>query len=100
MGQSPLGFGFGVTFVGLAPCSEPVLQSLERTASSIVAVIRMSNSSKVQNPQSKVVFVHGAGSSADFWHRQRTAFPDAHYLELPGHAKQSEEGRSVVGDRS
>jgi pimeloyl-ACP methyl ester carboxylesterase len=32
-----------------------------------------------------LLFVHGAGSSALFWHEQRTAFPDAHYLNLPGH---------------
>jgi pimeloyl-ACP methyl ester carboxylesterase len=31
------------------------------------------------------VFVHGAGASADFWHRQRPAFPNAHYIDLPGH---------------
>jgi pimeloyl-ACP methyl ester carboxylesterase len=29
--------------------------------------------------------VHGAGSNALFWHEQRTAFPDACYLSLPGH---------------
>jgi pimeloyl-ACP methyl ester carboxylesterase len=29
--------------------------------------------------------VHGAGSSAGFWHWQREAFPNAHYLNLPGH---------------
>jgi pimeloyl-ACP methyl ester carboxylesterase len=34
-----------------------------------------------------VVFVHGAGSNADFWHEQRTAFPNAHYLNLPGHTQ-------------
>jgi len=32
-----------------------------------------------------LVFVHGAGSSADFWHMQREAFPEAHYINLPGH---------------
>jgi pimeloyl-ACP methyl ester carboxylesterase len=32
-----------------------------------------------------LLFVHGAGSHALFWHEQRTAFPDAHYLNLPGH---------------
>jgi pimeloyl-ACP methyl ester carboxylesterase len=33
----------------------------------------------------ELLFVHGAGSSADFWHLQRTAFPNAHYPDLPGH---------------
>lgn len=32
-----------------------------------------------------LVFVHGAGSNADFWHEQRAAFPEAHFLNLPGH---------------
>ncbi len=32
-----------------------------------------------------LVFIHGAGSNADFWHEQRAAFPNAHYLNLPGH---------------
>jgi pimeloyl-ACP methyl ester carboxylesterase len=32
-----------------------------------------------------LVFIHGAGSNADFWHEQRAAFSDAHYLNLPGH---------------
>lgn len=32
-----------------------------------------------------VVYVHGAGSNAGFWHRQREAFPGAVYVDLPGH---------------
>jgi len=47
-----------------------------------------------------MVFVHGAGSSADFWHWQRPAFPDAHYLNLPGHGKNSEQRSLVAGTRS
>ncbi len=43
------------------------------------------------NPQSAIemVFVHGAGSNADFWHQQRTTFPGAHFLNLPGHGNSS-----------
>ncbi len=37
---------------------------------------------------SKIVFVHGAGSSTDFWHIQREAFPRAQYVNLPGHGWQ------------
>ena len=33
----------------------------------------------------EIVFIHGAGSSADFWHWQREAFPAARYVNLPGH---------------
>jgi pimeloyl-ACP methyl ester carboxylesterase len=36
-------------------------------------------------PSPTFVFIHGAGSNADFWHEQRAAFPNAHYLDLPGH---------------
>ena len=32
-----------------------------------------------------LLFIHGAGSNADFWHEQHSAFPGAHYLNLPGH---------------
>jgi pimeloyl-ACP methyl ester carboxylesterase len=32
-----------------------------------------------------LIFVHGAGSSADFWHLQQVAFPLAYYVNLPGH---------------
>ena len=32
-----------------------------------------------------MLFIHGAASSADFWHAQIEAFPDALYLNLPGH---------------
>lgn len=38
----------------------------------------------------RLIFIHGAGSNADFWHEQRVAFPDAHYLDLPGHMSRSE----------
>jgi pimeloyl-ACP methyl ester carboxylesterase len=34
-----------------------------------------------------LVFIHGAGSNRDFWHEQRSAFPEAHYLNLPGHSE-------------
>jgi pimeloyl-ACP methyl ester carboxylesterase len=40
----------------------------------------------------QLLFIHGAGSSADFWHWQRSAFPRGHYLDLPGH------GRSAMAD--
>jgi pimeloyl-ACP methyl ester carboxylesterase len=40
--------------------------------------------------------VHGAGSSSDFWYRQRAAFPDGHYLDLPGHGRNEERYRSSV----
>src|SRR5215210_723769 len=36
-----------------------------------------------------LVFIHGAGSNADFWHWQQSAFPDAHYANLPGHGQPS-----------
>jgi pimeloyl-ACP methyl ester carboxylesterase len=32
-----------------------------------------------------LVFVHGAGSNAGFWHEQQAAFPDARFPTLPGH---------------
>ncbi|HEX8231247.1 MAG TPA: alpha/beta hydrolase [Chloroflexia bacterium] len=32
-----------------------------------------------------LVFIHGAGSNAGFWHEQQTAFSGAHFLTLPGH---------------
>lgn len=32
-----------------------------------------------------LLFIHGAGSNADFWHEQHAAFPHAHYVNLPGH---------------
>jgi pimeloyl-ACP methyl ester carboxylesterase len=34
-----------------------------------------------------LLFIHGAGSSADFWHWQRSAFPQGQYLDLPGHGR-------------
>jgi pimeloyl-ACP methyl ester carboxylesterase len=33
------------------------------------------------------IFIHGAGSNADFWHLQHKAFPQAHYVNLPGHGR-------------
>ena len=39
--------------------------------------------------RASLVFIHGAGSNADFWHEQRQAFLDAHYLDLPGHISRS-----------
>jgi pimeloyl-ACP methyl ester carboxylesterase len=43
-----------------------------------------------------LIFIHGAGSNSDFWHEQRAAFPDAHYLDLPGHT--AERDRSQAGE--
>ena len=37
-----------------------------------------------------IVFIHGAGSNAGFWHRQQTAFPDAYFVDLPGHGANAE----------
>jgi pimeloyl-ACP methyl ester carboxylesterase len=36
-----------------------------------------------------LIFIHGAGANSDFWHWQQSAFPEAHYLNLPGHYKGS-----------
>src|SRR5947209_1855981 len=47
------------------------------------------------NLQSPLVFIHGAGSNRDFWHEQRAAFPDAHFLNLPGHTEERD--RSTAG---
>ncbi len=47
-----------------------------------------------------LVFVHGAGSNADFWYRQRDTFPDAHYLTLPGHDPVRGKGTEVGGRSS
>lgn len=33
-----------------------------------------------------LVFLHGAGSNAGFWHEQQLAFPGARFPNLPGHA--------------
>jgi len=54
--------------------------------------------SAIRNSQSAIqlVFVHGAGSRSDFWHWQRAVFPDAHYLDLPGHGRSQESARSSV----
>jgi pimeloyl-ACP methyl ester carboxylesterase len=43
--------------------------------------------SPIQNPKSAItwVFVHGAGSSRDFWIGQQDAFPKGVALDLPGH---------------
>lgn len=35
---------------------------------------------------SHLIFIHGAGSNAGFWYEQKAVFPDAHYLDLPGHS--------------
>lgn len=32
-----------------------------------------------------LVFIHGAGSNAGFWHEQQATFPGAHFPNLPGH---------------
>ena len=37
----------------------------------------------------QLLFIHGAGSSADFWHWQRGTFPRGHYLDLPGHRRNA-----------
>lgn len=36
-----------------------------------------------------LLFIHGAGSNADFWHLQRRAFAHAHYVNLPGHGREA-----------
>jgi pimeloyl-ACP methyl ester carboxylesterase len=41
------------------------------------------------NQSPTLVFVHGAGSNADFWHWQRDAFLNAIYLNLPGHSQRA-----------
>jgi pimeloyl-ACP methyl ester carboxylesterase len=41
--------------------------------------------SRGPKPKKELLFVHGAGSGADFWHLQRAAFPNVHYVDLPGH---------------
>ncbi|HYO48813.1 MAG TPA: alpha/beta hydrolase, partial [Chloroflexia bacterium] len=47
-----------------------------------------------------LLFVHGAGSSALFWHEQRTAFPDSHYLNLPGHEPVRNQKSEVRSQKS
>lgn len=42
-----------------------------------------------------LVFIHGAGSNAGFWQRQRGAFRGAYYLNLPGH---DADGRRETAD--
>jgi pimeloyl-ACP methyl ester carboxylesterase len=42
------------------------------------------------NHEHTMLFIHGAGSSADFWHMQHEAFPHAHYVNLPGHGPSHE----------
>jgi len=51
---------------------------------------------KTESPkqQTELLFVHGASSSADFWYWQRAAFPNAHYLDLPGHGSNQLSGVS------
>lgn len=46
----------------------------------------MKHSTASTLPTATPVFIHGAGSSSDFWHEQLPAFPGALYLDLPGHA--------------
>lgn len=90
--------------IGFCPLPAPVLQSLERLTSYQVSGVDLDNQSAIGvpsgPPQSAIVFLHGAGSSSDFWHWQRTAFPDAHYLDLPGHGKNVDDSSSVVVGRS
>jgi pimeloyl-ACP methyl ester carboxylesterase len=61
----------------------------------------MNNQSAIRNPQSAIgtsaiplVFIHGAGSNSDFWYWQRPAFPQAHYLDLPGHGRNPQSAGS------
>ena len=51
--------------------------------------------------QSKIelVFIHGAGSNADFWHEQRQVSPDAHYLDLPGHVSRGSKELAYTRDQ-
>jgi pimeloyl-[acyl-carrier protein] methyl ester esterase len=39
---------------------------------------------------SPLVFLHGWGQSKQTWHQQQTAFPDALFLNLPGHGGTAE----------
>jgi pimeloyl-ACP methyl ester carboxylesterase len=50
--------------------------------------------------RASLVFVHGAGSNRDFWHEQRPAFPEAHYLNLPGHTESRDRSAAGQGLRS
>jgi pimeloyl-ACP methyl ester carboxylesterase len=50
--------------------------------------------------RASLVFVHGAGSNRDFWHGQRPAFPEAHYLNLPGHTEACDRSGAGEGIRS
>lgn len=47
-----------------------------------------------------LVFVHGAGSNADFWYEQRAAFAGAHFLNLPGHRRAGQKEAAGLGMRS
>lgn len=51
----------------------------------------MTDLHKVQDDlqAAQLLFIHGAGSNADFWHLQRSAFPQGHYLDLPGHGRDA-----------
>jgi pimeloyl-ACP methyl ester carboxylesterase len=41
-------------------------------------------------------FIHGAGSNAGFWHQQQSGFPNAVYLDLPGHLSPRSRGIEAV----
>jgi pimeloyl-ACP methyl ester carboxylesterase len=47
---------------------------------------------------STLIFIHGAGTSADFWHEQWEVFTGAIFLDLPGHGERKE-GSSIVSLR-
>ena len=53
--------------------------------------------SDLQSAPGTLVFVHGAGSNAGFWHEQRDAFPEAHYLNLPGHTEVRDHSQVSAG---
>jgi pimeloyl-ACP methyl ester carboxylesterase len=44
-----------------------------------------------------LIFIHGAGTMADFWHEQWKAFPRANFLNLPGHGEEQPAVRSDLG---
>lgn len=47
-----------------------------------------------------LVFIHGAGSNAGFWHEQQAAFPGARFPTLPGHFDPYSRRVAGVGMRS
>lgn len=55
-------------------------------------------SKEVKGQDSKLIFLHGAGSSREFWHEQRAAFPEAHHLNLPGHSEARDRDSSSAGE--